>query len=70
MLLLAQIHTQYKENTEALLVASNDIGLKVYAERATQICSYVINRMQDKITTYRQVIDALKVGQCSDILKA
>jgi len=34
MLLLGQIHTQYKENTGALLVASKDIGLKLYAERA------------------------------------
>jgi len=46
----ANTYTQYKENIGALLVASKDIGLKVYAERARHICSYVINRMQDKIT--------------------
>jgi hypothetical protein len=38
-----------KKNTEALVVASKEIGLEVNAEKITWSCLAI--RMQDKITT-------------------
>jgi hypothetical protein len=39
-----------EKHTDALLVASNEIGLEENAERVA-ILSYLMNRIQEKITT-------------------
>jgi hypothetical protein len=51
-----QLQTRLK-NREDLLVASKEVGLKANAERTKLvICSGLVNRMQDRIVTQRQVM--------------
>jgi hypothetical protein len=53
------IHT-IRKNTEALLIASKEIGLEVML-RKLSIWSCLEIRTQDKLDTYRQVINRLKL---------
>jgi hypothetical protein len=55
-----------KENTEALVVASEEIGLEVNADKTKYwLCLEV--RMQDEVTVSRVMIDSLKLWNISNI---
>jgi hypothetical protein len=43
-------HNNMKNHTEALLVAGGESGLEVNAKKV-HVCSCLVNRMQDKLTT-------------------
>jgi predicted metal-dependent TIM-barrel fold hydrolase len=59
------VHT-VKENAEALIVASKEIGLEVNADKSKYMVMSQI-RLQDEVTVLRLILDPLKGWKSSNI---
>jgi choline kinase len=58
------IHT-IRKNTEALLIASKETGLEVLRKRSIWSCLEI--KMEDKMGTYKEVINRLKLRNSLNI---
>jgi hypothetical protein len=65
--LLGNNMNSIKKNTEALIDASKEVGLEVNTGKTMYWC--FITKMQVNIRPYRQLIDASKMCQFSNILE-